>query len=464
MRCMETRFAGSQRLDERRRRRLAVESEAAPEPAAASADGATLCSPPDRTWYAHTHPSAETSAEDTHLDATRLIESPLASLIPAAWWKHVLCVLAALALGAGILSANFQAGEWSRTLGPGVTRLFGRSASPVADWYGSLLLFAAAQVALLIWWVRSRSMTDFDGRYRIWTRVAAVWFGFSFCVACGAHRAVSEMVAVWLPERIPHQMILVWLVPSCGVGMGIVGALHREMRGCRASLGCLFAAALLYLCAGAAALGAIKLATVSGLAVLEQGILLAAHVLLLESMLLHARHVLYHTAEPTEIRRRRFTIPRPHIRWPSLGRTRSSTEPKPDPAPEPVTPRKSRIRLDGRHTESPANSAPFDKAPPVAATASAPQTEPPGAVAAGTPKSAHKSADALPGPPSPAVKNVLPDARESDSESEDDTDGGGDGDEWTDDSSGPRDLKGLSKKQRRRLLQEQRDRDRNARR
>lgn len=445
---METRFAGSQRLDERRRRRLVAEADGSTDDASAPVETEALAAPAGRSRSAHRPVSAgnETSAP----------ELPLARVLPAALWKHIAITATLLTVGAGLMAANVFAEQWATTVGPGVMMLFGVEHSPATAWYASLLLLLCSQSAGLIWWGRSRSAKDFDGRYRVWTRIAAVFFAGSAVLACHGHKALSATVRFLARYDGTHSETLAWLVPVSCVGALVLWALHREMRGCRLSLGVVYVAVTLYAISAAAVLDFILLNSVVRQALLVQSAVLAGHVLLLHAMLLHARHVLYHTAEPSAKSRRKWNIPRPHFRWPSLRKFRKSKSESPveaqdkPPAEKPTA--KSKTRIDTKHE------------PVVAETPLVKNSEPPTA-----PRREEIRPAASVMPPAPVAPQPVQDERDFiansvDDDETDEDDGTSDGspsdDDWSDDQRSRGNLKGLSKKQRRKLLQEQRDRDR----
>lgn len=332
---MDARFAGSQRLGERRRRRLAVESE---ELQTSESPGESL---PVRPGAERTvHRVAEQPPAD-------LVPLPLQGLIPAQWWKYALGAVCQVLVGAGILAAAWQASIWSTFTGPGMTRLFSLPDPPVAAWYSGILLNLSAQLALLIWWGRSRSLTDFDGRYRLWTRTAAVWMSFGFCAVTGAHLAWSETVLHYWRPAVPQIDVLAWLVPAAATGLVFLYALNREMSDCRNSRVLLFVAAACYAAAGSLQLE-FKLPLAARMRELAQvGSALLGHVALFLSMWLHARHVLHFTADPSSAPRRRLRIPRPHFRLPKFGFSRrraDSPEAEASATPEQEPARRSKSR------------------------------------------------------------------------------------------------------------------------
>lgn len=472
---MEARFAGSQRLGDRRRRRLAVETEDGSDP------GLTVGELPAADGFGRTVHSAGP-------EATREpIALPLERLIPVQWWKYALGAFAGLLLGGGILATSWYEPLGAQLAGPGVTRLFTLPGAPVAAWFSGLLLILSAQLALIIWWGRSRSLKDFDGRYRLWTRTAGVWLLVSFCAVTGAHRAWNETVLRFVPPGVLPVESLPWLVPAAIAGIGILVVLNREMSGCRASRTVLFCAAFCYAASGGLhlPLGIPLASRVRELSL--AGTALLGHLCLFLSMWLHARHVLHCTPDPSGKSKRRLRIPRPHFRLPKLGRGWKRSDSTEADASEAIGPQEPKRR--GRKVTR------VDRAATKPATESASEAEP-------VPQRVTRRID--PKPEEPVISNArnpgsrmaetvddgpavearlseslgndepltLPPRRESlesagDAQSLSPPDRpensgpveGDDDDAWTESFPKP-DMRGMSKKQRRRLMQELREKER----
>lgn len=413
---MDARFAGSQRLGDRRRRRLAVETDDACEDSGSAVE---LPAAPGKKRLIDRAPGVAPAAASLML--------PVTVAVPAEWWKYLIGALTPLSITAGILYSGLRAAEWSAATGPGVIRLFGLSDPSIAKWLSSLLLFVSTQLALLIWRARSQSVKDFSGRYRIWTRAACILFVMSGCVATGAHDAFGEMLLHWWPTVRGYTPFHCWLIPATVCGVWIVIALGREMAGCRTSRILLFAAAVWFLVSIGARLefDAALSRNLRGLAI--WGGILAGSVSIFLSMWVHARHVLYCTADPTNRQAPNWRIKRPHFHLPRL-RIPGRKAGVPETVEKPAVPRfKSKSSGDDkRHDKPPAEA----EASSTAIAALLPSTSAPAEEL-----SAHSASD-----------------EEGCSPVEGDMDQG---------SSKP-DLRGLSKKQRRRMMQELRDRERAA--
>src|SRR5579872_7370008 len=141
-------FAGSRSLDERRRRRLATESE----------EGLTEAPPAPAPRRTSTAKSPSKSRGPGHFPLRKIVSSKL--------WKHSIVGLCGLLLAGGLLVSGWAAHVNPARLGPGFVWLFDLSAARFVRSYLSTAMLLSSQLALLIWWLRSQSLQDFKGRYR----------------------------------------------------------------------------------------------------------------------------------------------------------------------------------------------------------------------------------------------------------------------------------------------------------
>ncbi|RPI76747.1 MAG: hypothetical protein EHM42_14520, partial [Planctomycetaceae bacterium] len=136
---MSGRFAGAERLGDRRRRRLATASE----PAAAPQDQSV--GKPDSGARA---PRANSQIRIDPAPATPPPEPPplpLARIVPLSWWKYALAALVALGLVGSLRYAAWHSHEISLRAGPGVWQLIEPQTAPLATALSSLLLLLSAQ-------------------------------------------------------------------------------------------------------------------------------------------------------------------------------------------------------------------------------------------------------------------------------------------------------------------------------
>lgn len=205
-----------------------------------------------------------------------------------------------LIVGGGLLSAGARLSVEQLQSVPGLERLLARDTGTLYRAFPTALLFVAAQAALVIWWYRSRSVRDFDGRFRRWMKVAATCFLMSLCVGTELHLACGEFCSARLSATMWQSGVLSWLVPAGLLGLVVWLPLYRELRGNRLSIGFLLAATAMYLVAGAVRLRLVVLPTPELGWLALNGVAWLAHLLLGLCLVVHARYVMYFTAEPVE--------------------------------------------------------------------------------------------------------------------------------------------------------------------
>lgn len=280
---MAAQFAGSRSLDERRRRRIAGTWD---EDAAA---------PPPQTREAGRDTPISTGSY-TPRSRRRL---PLQRIIPIRLWKHVVIAGIVLAVGIGIFALERQSGWIARTLGPAAGEFVSAKTGRLLPFFCGLLLAVSAELSLLIGWVRSRSRTDFSGRFRIWRWASTAGFLLAATVMLDLHLLWSRTLIWRLKLDFAHAETLCWLAPAVGCGSVLLRDLLADIRSCRGSSAFLWLAVLswgasLFLQLGGDALqieAALNALAVRAAATLGCWSLFAG-------LLLQARFVLIVSAEP----------------------------------------------------------------------------------------------------------------------------------------------------------------------
>jgi hypothetical protein len=275
-----TQFAGSRSLDERRRRRLATESDEALTEAPAVA-------PVLRRASKSKEPSK--ARGPGHFPLRKIISSKL--------WKHSVVGLFGLVLAGALLVAGWAAHEHAARLGPGFVWLFDLPAARIVRLYLSTAMFLSSELALLVWWLRSQSLQDFKGRYRGWVGCAALGMIAAVAVQTNALRAWNE-TAQWLWHLDDSRLRLSWLVPLVLCGLAAWRFLYREMRDCWTSVALLWLALLFGAAAIVPALGSPLPMSAFAIRLMQCGLAMAAVLCLFMSLLLQARHAIYVTVEP----------------------------------------------------------------------------------------------------------------------------------------------------------------------
>ncbi len=228
---------------------------------------------------------------------------PILSVVSTQAWKHWAVVFAGTLVVCGFLAAGQAWPEWAPGYGPGLTRLLKSTASPLVRWIYTLVLFLTAQGACVVWWARSRSLQDFHGNYRIWGWASATWLFFSFVVATNAHLAWSQTMLHHIHWKNPAAPMWCWLLPAMAWGLGIALRLEPELRNDRSGH-------FLFLAAGGwyGAVGGMlcqvefwpKCCSPERSEFLLAAFQLMGHAALFLSTTLHARHVLFFSAEPPQ--------------------------------------------------------------------------------------------------------------------------------------------------------------------
>lgn len=288
---MTARFAGSRSLDERRRRRLAGEWDSSE----------AVGDESDSTQSIESDAIAKPARTGRRRKPARRL--PLRRLIsPRAWKLGVVAVLL-FAFGVGSIWSGYESETIGQTLGPDVERLIEPGHSRLVRAFGGLLLFVAAQLALLIWYVRSRSRRDFSGRYRSWAWGAGTGFVFSASVSLELHRFWSAAIGHVMRLDTPHFDTLCWLAPAMGCGTVLLRDLYSDMRDCRTSV---FFLRMAFVCWTAAAVWLLGY----GVPVPDQfsqsiipALSLLGHYCLFLALLVHTRFVIFISAEPPDPRR-----------------------------------------------------------------------------------------------------------------------------------------------------------------
>jgi hypothetical protein len=443
-------FAGSRCVDERRRRRLAQEADAALDPAAR-------------------RPDVDTAAVS---EAPR-IHSPADSLISPRLWKHLIVALLALSAWGAML----YFGDLADRRTDGWHTIIGLKAGKLVTFFSTVMLLAAGQLALIMLWYRSHSRKDFSGSYKLWFWVGVTWLALCAFRATGSHWSLADAVLKQQALSLWNARMLLWMAPAAVAVVALYRLLGREMRDCGLSRWLLRLSEIAALASGVALLVGPFAFEPRWQAPVEAGTATLWHVLLALSMLLHARHVIHVSNESpvSPIRRLSLRLPRmrfPRIRLPRRSKSAEATEASTKPSrkekkpPAPAKAEKASAAEAPKPAARPVAAQPVAKAP-----AKLPELPPePDDLPAAKPVVEQKPSRPSIPTPSPTMQRRVdpPQAQRGphvattpqndrrpiprDDLEEDDA-----GDVDSDDSDG---LEGLSKKERKRLrkLQKQRQR------
>ncbi|MEX1231939.1 MAG: hypothetical protein WEB58_16960 [Planctomycetaceae bacterium] len=234
------------------------------------------------------------------------------SLVPAERWKiglvgfvGVLLILGLADLAGRVIHSDFP---WSAA----GKHLFSANAGTLPRLLQTLMLFAAAQLALTIRWARKQSIYDFGGKYQCWSAVAATCGLLGLLIGCDASYSLANTNFPLGPWRADFSSPWTWYSLIAG-GWGFLAVLiWHELKRCRESLA-LFLLSATLLCASVAIVHfrPPELAASPSLwASLTAGTALGAPWSLFLSLWFHARYVIYVSADPPEQKEKRMSTSR----------------------------------------------------------------------------------------------------------------------------------------------------------
>lgn len=275
---MSTGFVGSRSIDERRRRRLASES-------AESLDDA------DDELTSH-------NIARTHRFAAG--QFPLRTIVFPRRWKLSCYYLPLFLCFAGLIAADLYRSEFT-VPDSALFHYFSLETSPLPQYVCGGVLFLSGQIALLIAALRTQSLHDFSGRYRLWKWIAAGLFLFALCCTTQFHHVwASTVIEQRLFDWGPQTELLAWLVPALGIGLTVSVMAYLEMRGDRAGLNFTILAAAAYVVRLTFMLTQNMVPWDAYHHLISAGIMYFAHWCLLTSLLLHVHHLLYRSIDLPE--------------------------------------------------------------------------------------------------------------------------------------------------------------------
>lgn len=162
----------------------------------------------------------------------------------------------------------------------------------VGSWFSSLLFAAGALAVLGLLSIRAHRVDDYRGRYRVWWWVAAALLWASVDTATSLHDALGQGIQLLAGDQMPGGRTLLW-IGLYGLVFGTLAtrAAFEIWSSSLAVVGTSLAALLYFACIAlqlemTPMLGDVVLTTV-----VQSSLTLLAHVTLVSSVLLYARHV-----------------------------------------------------------------------------------------------------------------------------------------------------------------------------
>jgi len=216
---------------------------------------------------------------------TRMVSSQL--------WKHGLLILGIALLGATAI--------WGEIYKPDTLRDLADSRQPrVSKGLAGAFLIVSGQFALLIAWIRSRSSVDFSGRYRCWKWLAGCLISIGALWVTNFQNSLPQLARLFIEPVIGgvgaarHTLVV---VPLAALSVWVLSRVVPDMGRSR------WTQALF--CLGVfTALGRLLLSYGTSMSEVSDaeldGVLLLATGLLVCSLLLHTRFVLYISKDPPE--------------------------------------------------------------------------------------------------------------------------------------------------------------------
>lgn len=216
----------------------------------------------------------------------------ITDLIPQSYGAVALWFVLGAALVAGLEALHHYADRLPFAAADGRIAAFdltGRGS--LASWFSALLLQLATAAALVVYSIRKHRSDDYHARYRIWIVAACCWFVGGIDVAASLHEGFQGLMIAVTGNRLFGDGAIWWL-GGYAIVPGLVGLrLLFDMKECRSSTAVFLLSGGCYVAAGLASLQLLPPVPGVDAVLLDAGLALAGHLLLVTSMTLHARYV-----------------------------------------------------------------------------------------------------------------------------------------------------------------------------
>ena len=160
-------------------------------------------------------------------------------------------------------------------------------------WFSSLVLLAAAMVALVVYGIRRHKVDDYHGHYRIWLWAAMGAFLLATDAGASLHEGFRDIMTAATGSRMLGDGSVWWAIPAIFL-LGAIGSrLLVDTWPCRLSSTALVLSTACYLTAFSAHFGWIWPQSPLYRTLLEQGAQMTGHLLLVLAMALFARYVIF---------------------------------------------------------------------------------------------------------------------------------------------------------------------------
>lgn len=218
-------LTGSRSPDDRRRRRLAV-----------AGDGADV---------------ADLDAGGIGVLRERIGDLPSASpWLPREPWKRNTLAGAFWVCLTGVAVALLRPLPPHPQIAPAVEHLT-QGARPILSIYIDIILWTlAGQFAAIIGWYRSHSLLDFQGRYRVWAWAAMVLTAWGFFAGTSLHTAVAAIAGPQLRWPLWRAETVVWLIPAALAGLSVWWLADRDLQRSRLNMWLVRSSVIMFITAG----------------------------------------------------------------------------------------------------------------------------------------------------------------------------------------------------------------------
>jgi hypothetical protein len=216
----------------------------------------------------------------------------ITDLIPRRPWSLAVILLGGLTAVVGLLALHVFQTRW----GGWVSRadrasLDLTSSDSVASWFSAVALVVGAGYALVIYSIRRHKVDDYRGRYALWLWAVIACLVASIDATTGLHRIVRGVLVTWTGVPLFGDGSIWWLALAW-ITCGLVGVrVLLDMRRCAMACVSLVAASLCYAAATWSYLGFMRLIDDAVTIMLQSGLALLGHVLVLFSFLVYGRYV-----------------------------------------------------------------------------------------------------------------------------------------------------------------------------
>jgi hypothetical protein len=281
---MTVQYFGARTVNERRRRRLALE--------------ATHAEPLSSAFEPRPFTPTRDGEPIPAVERTRVVSRINSLIRPESWKTWVVIALAAI-----LQSAVVWGGALIDRTMPAVSEVFGLAAGRASRFYSMLMLLCVTQLSFIVLWYRTHSRKDFHGRYRVWIWSSLVWPVFFLSSITDVHLTLSRRVGAAIPSLGAAFGERLWIVPAVILFWSTVRVISRDMCRCRVSRWLLRGSAVL--AAASLAIEGVPDSIVSRMGLIGNRLLQTGWPMLLAAALLHhARFVIHVTNEVSSARRR----------------------------------------------------------------------------------------------------------------------------------------------------------------